>query len=151
CMVMVIVAGAVMFGHFLARTRIPYLFAEWLGGLPLPGWTIVGSIILFFLVAGCFVDALALVLLTVPIFYPVITKLGYDPVWFGVIIVVVTQMGVISPPVGVNVYVVSGIERDIPLSTVFRGAMPFLWTLVLAAIILVAFPQISLFLPGLMN
>ncbi|NLV39943.1 MAG: TRAP transporter large permease [Candidatus Hydrogenedentes bacterium] len=151
CMVMVIVAGAVMFGHFLARTRIPYVFAEWLGGLPLPGWTIVGSIILFFLLAGCFVDALALVLLTVPIFYPVITKLGYDPIWFGVIIVVVTQMGVISPPVGVNVYVVSGIERDIPLSTVFRGAMPFLWTLVLAAAILVAFPQISLFLPGLMN
>ena len=71
--------------------------------------------------------------------------------WFGVIIVVVTRMGVISPPVGVNVYVVSGIERDIPLSTVFRGAMPFLWTLVLAAAILVAFPQISLFLPGLMN
>lgn len=149
CMVLIIVAGAVMFGHFLARTRIPFELAEWLGNLPLPGWAIIYCIIFFYLVAGCFVDALALVLLTVPIFYPVITKLGYDPIWFGVIIVVVTMMGVISPPVGVNVYVVAGMERDIPLSTVFRGSLPFLWALVVAAAILVAFPQISLFLPGL--
>lgn len=149
CMVLIIVAGAVVFGHFLARTRIPFELANWLGNLPLPGWSIIFCIIFFYLVAGCFVDALALVLLTVPIFYPVIDKLGYDPIWFGVIIVVVTQMGVISPPVGVNVYVVSGMERDIPLSTVFRGAMPFLLALVVAAIVLVAFPQMSLFLPNL--
>jgi TRAP-type C4-dicarboxylate transport system permease large subunit len=104
-------------------------------------------IILFFLVAGCFIDALALVLLTIPIFFPVIRKLGYDPVWFGVMIVVVTQMSVITPPVGVNVYVVSGIERDIPLQMIFRGAMPFLFMLIIAAGVLLAFPQISLFLP----
>lgn len=151
CMVMIIVTGAVMFGHFLAVTRIPFELATWLGGLPLPGWVIIFFIIMFYLVAGCFVDALALILLTIPIFYPVISKLGYDPIWFGVIVVVVTQMGVISPPVGVNVYVVSGIERDIPLTTVFKGSMPFLWTLILAAILLVAFPQISLFLPGLVR
>jgi tripartite ATP-independent transporter DctM subunit len=151
CMVMTIVAGAVMFGHFLAITRIPFELATWLGGLPLPGWMILCMIIFFYLLSGCFVDALALILLTIPIFYPVITKLGYDPIWFGVIIVVVTQMGVISPPVGVNVYVVSGIERDIPLTTVFKGAMPFLWTLIVAAGILLAFPQISLFLPGLVK
>ncbi len=149
CMVMIIVTGAVMFGHFLARTRIPYELADWLAHLPLPGAMIIGLIILFYLVAGCFVDALALVLLTIPIFYPVITELGYDPIWFGVIIVVVTQMGVISPPVGVNVYVVSGIERDVPLTTLFRGALPFLYTLIIAAIILVAFPSISTFLPAL--
>ncbi len=149
CMVLIIVAGAVMFGHFLARTRIPFALAEWLGNLPLPGWSIIGCIIFFYLIAGCFVDALALVLLTVPIFYPVITKLGYDPIWFGVIIVVVTMMGVISPPVGVNVYVVAGMERDIPLSTVFRGSVPFLWALVAASILLILFPQIALFLPAL--
>ena len=97
------------------------------------------------------VDALALVLLTIPIFHPVVMELGYDPVWFGVIIVVVTQMGVISPPVGVNVYVVSGIERDIPLQTVFKGALPFLGALVAAAAILLAFPEICLFLPRWMN
>lgn len=149
CMVMVIVAGAVIFGRFLAITRIPFELAAWLGGLPLPGVFIIFFIILFYLVAGCFVDALALVLLTVPIFYPVVFNLGYDPIWFGVIIVVVTQMGVISPPVGVNVYVVAGMERDIPLTTVFRGAMPFLLALTVAAVILVLIPQISLFLPGL--
>jgi len=151
CMVLIIVAGAVMFGHFLARTGIPYALAGWLSQLPLPAFMIIGCIIVFYLIAGCFVDALALVLLTVPIFGPVTAKLGYDPIWFGVIIVVVTQMGVISPPVGVNVYVVSGMERDIPLGTVFRGAMPFLYTLLLAAAILVAFPQISLFLPSLIK
>ena len=149
CMVMIIVAGAVVFGRFLAVTRIPYELASWLTGLPLPPWAIVSLIILFYLVAGCFVDALGLILLTVPIFYPVIEALHYNLIWFGVIIVVVTQMGVISPPVGVNVYVVSGIERDLPLQTVFKGAIPFLVCLVVAAAILVAFPQISLWLPSL--
>lgn len=151
CMVLIIVAGAVMFGHFLAVTRIPFELASWLAGLPLPGWTIMAFIILFYLVAGCFVDALALILLTIPIFFPVVTELGFDPIWFGVIIVVVTQMGVISPPVGVNVYVVSGIARDVPLQTVFKGALPFLGALVVAAAILVAFPQICLFLPDLVE
>ena len=149
CMVMIIVAGAVVFGRFLAVTRIPYELASWLTGLAFPPWVIIGLIILFYLVAGCFVDALGLILLTVPIFYPVIEALGYDLIWFGVIIVVVTQMGVISPPVGVNVYVVSGIERDLPLQTVFKGAIPFLICLVVAAAILVAFPHISLWLPSL--
>jgi tripartite ATP-independent transporter DctM subunit len=151
CMVMAIVAGAVMFGHFLAVTRIPFDLATWLSGLSLPGWAIIGFIIFFYLLAGCFVDALALILLTIPIFSPVIAGLHYDPIWFGVIIVVVTQMGVISPPVGVNAYVVSGIARDIPLETVFKGILPFLLALVVGAILLVAFPQISLYLPGLLR
>jgi tripartite ATP-independent transporter DctM subunit len=149
CMVMIIVTGAVMFGHFLARTKIPFELAAWLGALPLPGWIIMAFIILFYLVAGCFVDALALILLTIPIFGPVVTGLGYDLIWFGVIIVVVTQMGVISPPVGVCAYIVSGIERDIPLQTVFKGALPFLAALVVAAILLVAFPGICLMLSNL--
>ena len=151
CMVMIIVAGAIMFGHFLAVTRLPFDLATWLAALPLPGWMIMAFIIAFYLISGCVVDALALMLLTIPIFYPVILELGFDPIWFGVIIVVVTQMGVISPPVGVNVYVVAGIARDIPLQTVFKGALPFLAALVLAAALLVAFPQISLFLPGLIE
>ncbi len=151
CMVMTIVAGAVMLGHFLAITQIPFHLANWLANLPLPGWIIVAFIIGFYFISGCFVDALALILLTIPIFYPVITELGYDPIWFGVIIVVVTQMGVISPPVGVNVYVVCGIERDVPLQTVFKGALPFLLALIISAIILVAFPQLSLILPNLVH
>jgi tripartite ATP-independent transporter DctM subunit len=149
CMVMIIVVGAVVFGRFLAVTRIPYELAGWLTSLPFPPWMIIGFIILFYLVAGCFVDALGLILLTIPVFYPVIVDLGYDLIWFGVIIVVVTQMGVISPPVGVNAYVVSGIERDIALQTVFKGVLPYLACLILAAAILVAFPQLSLWLPSL--
>lgn len=149
CMVMVIVVGAVIFGRFLAVTMLPQSLADALTGLPVPPWTVMMLIILFYLVAGCFIDALGLILLTIPIFFPVVTSLGYDPIWFGVIIVVVTQMGVISPPVGVCVYVVSGMERDIPLQVVFRGALPFLGALVIAAIILLMFPSISLFLPNL--
>ena len=148
CMVMIIVTGALIFGRFLAITRIPFELATWLAELPLPGWMVMGMIILFYLVAGSFIDALALVMLTTSIFYPVVIQLGYDPIWFGVIIVVVTQMGVITPPVGVNVYVVGGIERDVPLQTIFRGAIPFLLALIVAAIILVLFPGICTFLPN---
>ncbi len=151
CMVLAIVAGAVIFGRFLAVTRIPFTAASWLVNLPVPHWLVMGGIIIFYLVGGCFIDALALILLTIPIFFPVITQLHYDPIWFGVIIVVVTQMGVISPPVGVNVYVVSGIERDVALQTVFRGALPFLGVLVVAAILLMLFPQVCVFLPNLMR
>jgi len=151
CMIMIIIAGALIFGHFLAVTRIPSVLAETLAELPVPPFVIIALIILFYLVGGCFLDALALLLLTVPIFYPVVQKLGYDPVWFGVIMVVVTQMGVISPPVGVNVYVVSGIARDIPLQTVFKGSLPFLAALIVASAMLVAFPWICLFLPKLMR
>ena len=151
CMVMIIVAGAMIFGHFLAVTQVPSELATWMSNLPLPAWCIIGVIIIFYLVAGCFVDALALVFLTVPIFYPVVMKLGYDPIWFGVMIVVVTQMGVITPPVGVCVYVVGGIARDVPLQGIFRGSMPFLWALVAATILLIMFPQIATFLPNLIR
>jgi len=150
CMVMIIVAGAVIFGRFLAVTRIPFELATWLTSLPVAPWMIVGLIVIFYLICGCFIDALGLVMLTIPIFYPVIQSLHYDLIWFGVIIVVVTQMGVISPPVGVNVYVVSGMERDVPLQTVFKGALPYLVCLIVAAAVLVAFPQLSLWLPSLM-
>ncbi|MBF9017517.1 MULTISPECIES: TRAP transporter large permease [unclassified Oceanispirochaeta] len=150
-MVFFIVAGATIFGRFLAVSRIPFVVAEGFVSLPLPGEVVMMLIILFFLVAGCFIDALALMLLTIPIFFPVIQQLGFDPIWFGVIVVVITQMGVITPPVGVNVYVVSGIERDIPLPVIFKGSMPFLGMLILAAVILIALPDLCLFLPRLVN
>ncbi len=151
CMVMVIVAGAIIFGKFLAVTQLPSNLAGWLAGLALPGWCIIALIIIFYLVGGCFLDALALDILTIPIFYPVIVALGYDIIWFGVMIVVVTMMGVITPPVGVCVYVVSGMARDVPMEKVFRGSMPFLWGLILAAVLLVIFPQIATFLPALIK
>ena len=144
CMVLVIVAGATVFGHFLQVTNVPTELAAWLAGLPLPPAGIMLAIVLFYLVAGAFLDALALVLLTIPIFYPVVLELGFDPIWFGVMIVLVTQMGVISPPVGVNVYVVSGMDRSISLQSVFKGALPFLAALIAAALLLLAFPQLVL-------
>ena len=94
-------------------------------------------------------DALALITLTIPIIYPVVLALGFDPIWFGVIIVLVTEMGVITPPVGINVYVIKGIAEDVPLETIFKGIFPFLGALIVAVGILMAVPQIATFLPSL--
>jgi TRAP-type C4-dicarboxylate transport system permease large subunit len=96
-------------------------------------------------------DSLAMIMLTIPVFYPVVTTLGYDPIWFGVVIVLVAEMGVITPPVGINVYVVAGVARDVPLQVIFRGAMNMMIALFLTALLLIVFPQIALFLPGLMK
>lgn len=92
-------------------------------------------------------DSMALIVLTVPIFYPVVIKLGFDPIWFGVMIVIMGEMGVITPPVGVNVYVIKGISPDVPLETIFRGIFPFLIALFVITILLMIFPQIATFLP----
>ncbi len=151
CMVLLLIAGAVIFGHFLAVTRIPFSIAGWVGGLDLPRWAVMAMIIFVYLVGGCFIDALALIMLTIPIFYPVVMQLGYDPIWFGVIIVLVTQMGVITPPVGINVYVVNGIAVDIPLEKIFKGIFPFLIALIVGTGFMVAFPEIIMFLPNVMK
>ncbi|MBW1788985.1 MAG: TRAP transporter large permease [Deltaproteobacteria bacterium] len=151
CMVMVIVTGAVIFGHFMAITRLPYELANWVSSLPLPNYAIMGVIILVYLFGGCFMDALAMIMLTIPIFFPVAVALGYDPIWFGVVIVLITEMGVITPPVGVNVYVVYGVAKDVPLETIFKGVFPMLLALLVCNLMLLFFPQIALFLPGLMR
>jgi C4-dicarboxylate transporter DctM subunit len=151
CMVMVIVTGAVIFGHFMAITRVPYDLANWVSNLPLPGYAIMGIVILIYLFGGCFMDALAMIMLTVPIFFPVSEALGFDPIWFGVVIVLITEMGVITPPVGVNVYVVYGVAKDVPLENIFRGVFPMLLALLLCNLILLIFPEIALFLPSLMR
>lgn len=150
-MILIVVAGAVILGRFLAITRMPMSIANWLVHLPLPAWAICLLVMLFYFIGGCFIDALALILLTIPIFYPVIESLGYDPIWFGLMIVILTQIGVITPPVGINVYVVSGMERDLALSTVFKGAMPFIWILVGVSLLFVAFPNLALWLPQLLS
>ena len=149
CMVMIIITGAMVFGHFMAVAKIPLILADWVAGLPLPTIAIMGVIILIYLLGGCFMDALALITLTIPILYPVVLALGFDPIWFGVIIVLVTEIGVITPPVGVNVYVIKGISEDVPLETIFKGIVPFLIALIVAVAILLVFPQIATFLPSL--
>ena len=151
CMIFVIVAGATVFGHFLAVTGIPANIGTWVSELALPPPVIIGLIILVYLVLGCLMDSLAMIMLTIPIFFPVVTTLGYDPIWFGVIIVLVTEMGVITPPVGINVYVVAGVARDVPLHVIFKGATHMLMALLVTAILLILFPQIATFLPSLMK
>ncbi len=147
CMVLFIIAGATVFGHFMAVSRIPFVLAEWLGGLPIPPMAVMIVIILIYFVGGFFMDSMALIVLTVPIFFPLVKELGFDTIWFGVIIVLVGEMGVLTPPVGVNVFVIKGIAPDVPLERIFRGIFPFLLALIIATVILLIFPQIATFLP----
>jgi len=151
CMVFIIVYGATLFGRFLAATGTPFMLADWVSQLPLPSYALMGIIIFIYILGGCFIDPLAMIILTIPIFYPVVIKMGYDPIWFGVIIVLVAQIGAITPPVGINVYVIKGVLVDVPLQTIFKGSLPFLIALILGSLILIPFPQIALYLPGLMK
>jgi len=151
CEVMVIIAGAVVLGHFIALTRIPLGLSSWVGSLNMsPGW-VMAVVVLMYLLAGTFMDALALVSLTVPIVYPMVVALGFDPIWFGVIIVLVTQMGVITPPVGINVFTIKGIAADVSLEAIFKGALIFLPALLVMAGILIIFPDLATFLPELVR
>lgn len=150
-MIMLMVAGAVVFGRFIAVSRLPFALADWASGLNLPGFAVMIVILIIYLILGCIIDALALVLLTTPIFYPVVVDvLGYDPIWFGVIVVLVVAMGVITPPVGMNVFVVKGVAKDVPTETIFKGVWPFLLALFICLGILIAFPSIATFLPELL-
>ena len=148
-MIMFLVAAASIYGRFLAVTGLPSGLASWAVELPLPPTIILVVILFIYLLLGCFIDALALILLTVPIFYPVAVQLGFDPIWFGVIIVLALGMGVITPPVGANVYVVAGVDRETPVMTIFKGAWPFLLAIFVCMGILIVFPEIALYLPNL--
>jgi tripartite ATP-independent transporter DctM subunit len=153
-MIMFLVAGAVVFGKFLAVTRIPFDVASWVGSFDLPAWMVMSMIVGIYFIGGCFMDALALIMLTIPVFFPVVLSLGYDPIWFGIIIVLVTQLGVITPPVGINVYVVYGVAQQLvpgmDLEAIFKGIMPFLAAIVAGIAILMLFPALITWLPGLM-
>ncbi|MCX5780045.1 MAG: TRAP transporter large permease [Firmicutes bacterium] len=151
-MIMLLIAGSVIFGRFMAISRIPFELATWTGSLDLPAWVVMAIILFIYLILGCFIDALAMILLTIPIFYPIaIDTLGYDPIWFGVIIVLVVAMGVITPPVGMNVYILKGIVPDVPLETIFKGIWPFLYAIIVCIVIIMIFPGIATFLPNLIN
>lgn len=151
CMILVIIACATVFGRFMTVSKIPLLVSNWVSSLDVPRSVIMLIIIFIYLVGGCFIDAIPLIILTIPIIYPIVLDLGYDPIWFGVIIVLVTCMGVVTPPVGVNVYVIKGIARDVPLEQIFKGITPFLIAMIVAAVIIVFFPQIATFLPSLVK
>lgn len=150
-MIMLLIAGAMIFGRFLAISRVPFELASWTVALNLPAYAVMAIILGIYLLLGCFIDALAMILLTIPIFYPIVTAtLGYDPIWFGVIVVLVVGMGIITPPVGMNVYIIKGIAPEVPLEIIFKGIWPFLAAIVVCLAILMLFPQIALFLPNLL-
>jgi C4-dicarboxylate transporter, DctM subunit len=145
-----IIAGAMILGYFLAVTRLPAELSSLVTGLNLNRYAVLVCIIVVYVFLGCIMDGIAMVLLTVPIFYPMILAYGFDPIWFGVIVTLMGEIGLITPPVGMNVFVIQGIAKDVPMYTVFRGIMPFFFTMLVLAAMLVAFPIISTFLPSRM-
>ena len=149
CMILFLVAGATILGHFFAVTRTPFMVAEWLGGLNVGGFWVIMIIMVVFLIGGSFIEDLAFLILATPIFLPVVLKLGYDPVWFGVVVSVITMIGIIIPPVAINVFVVSGVTR-VPVSLIYKGVYPFIAGMSICLIVFILFPQISLWLPNLL-
>ncbi len=145
-MTLMLIAGSAIFGHFLTITRIPMLAAEWAGNLPIPGFLVMLVIVMVYLVGGSIMDDLAFMVLATPIFFPTAVALGYDPIWFGILICVTLMIGGLIPPVAIYVFILGNIT-GIPFKTIYKGVVPFLAALIVALIILFAFPQIATWLP----
>lgn len=148
-MIVVLICGAMIFMRFLAITMLPTVVSEFVAGLELSRFLIFTLIVVFYVLCGMFLDVVASIMLTIPIIYPTITALGFDPIWFGVIVVLIMEMGMITPPIGMNVFVLSGVT-NIPIGTIFRGIIPFFICQLVFIIFLTAFPDIALILPKLM-
>jgi len=148
--VFTVLIGALLFGYFLTVTQTPQKVTEFLTGLGLGRYGVLALIMLMYLVLGCLMDALAMIILTIPIIFPVITALGFDPIWFGVIIVMTVELGLIHPPVGMNVFVIKSVVQDVKFSTIFYGVLPFIVTDLVRLVILIAFPILATFLPSRM-
>jgi tripartite ATP-independent transporter DctM subunit len=150
-LVLFLVAGANVFSYFLALSTIPMAVSTWMAGLQVSRYVILSIIIAIYLILGCFLDAISMMVLTMPVIFPVIKALGFDPIWFGVICVIMMEAGLITPPVGLNVYTLAGVVKDVPMQTIFRGALPFLISMIAVVIIITIFPKICLFLPSMMG
>jgi tripartite ATP-independent transporter DctM subunit len=148
-MLFLIILGAMIFGYFLSVTRLPMEFASIVSDMPVNRYVILVSILIITMILGCIMDSMAIVLLTIPVFYPLIQQLNFEPIWFGILIVRVTEMGLITPPVGLNVFIIKGIS-GVPIGTIFKGVIPHLIADILQVILLLMFPQIVMFLPNLM-
>ena len=146
--IFIILIGAEIFGFVLSTSQVSFQIAQGLEASGLAPWQVLALILVFYVVMGCFIESLAMILLTVPIFYPVILANGFDPIWFGVIAVVTVELGLITPPVGMNLFMVKTVAPELGLSTIYRGIFPFVLADILRLIVLIAFPIIALFLPG---
>lgn len=149
CMVLMLIAGSTVLGHFLAVTKIPMIAADWIIELPLHKYTIMVLIAIIYLLGGSFIDDLAFMVLATPIFYPVIIKMGFDPIWFGMIIGITVMIGVVIPPVAINVFVVKNITK-VPFGVIYAGVFPFLISLVVGGALLFLFPQLATYLPSVL-
>jgi C4-dicarboxylate transporter DctM subunit len=149
--VFTVLIGALLFGYFLTVTQTPQKVATFLTGLGIGRYGVLALIMLMYLLLGCLMDALAMVILTVPIMFPVILALGFDPIWFGVLIVMTVELGLIHPPVGMIVFVIKSVVHDVNFSTIFKGVLPFIVTDLIRLVILIAFPIIALYLPSHMK
>ncbi len=147
CMVLMLIAGSTVLGHFIAVTKIPMITATWITGLHMAPWIVMIFITFIYLIGGSFIDDLAFMILATPIFYPAIDKLGYNPLWFGIMIGVTVMVGVVIPPVAINVFVVKQITK-VPFGVIYSGVYPFLISLVVAAALLFIFPGLATWLPG---
>ena len=150
-MVFLILIGASIFGYFLTVSQIPDQLSLIAMHAGLNRYIILSLIIIAYIILGCFMEGLAIMVLTIPIIYPMVLEMGFDPIWFGVIITLVMEMSLITPPVGINVFIISGIAKDVPMYTIFRGIIPFWFAMLACIILLVLFPQIALFLPQTMR
>jgi tripartite ATP-independent transporter DctM subunit len=149
-MVFLILIGAHIFSPFLAMSRIPVDLANALTGMALPPLMVLAVILVAYILLGMFLEGFAILVLTVPIVFPIMLALGYDPIWFGIFMVIVLEMGLISPPVGINVFVVKGVAEDVPMGQIFAGIMPFWAAMIVCVVLIIAFPQIALVLPSTM-
>jgi tripartite ATP-independent transporter DctM subunit len=150
-MLFMILIGAFIFANFINYTSMPADLKAFASQFKATPWLVVAAICVIYVVLGTAMEELSMILLTVPLFFPMVIGLGYDPVWFGIIVVIVVQIGLISPPVGMNIFVVKNLIRHLSISTVFRGVTPFTVALVALLAIIVAFPQLATFLPGFMK
>jgi len=150
-MILLIIVGATLFGSFLTVSRLPIALVQLISQLEVHPYIVLSIIIFCYLILGCFMEALSMMLVTVPIVFPLIVRLGFDPIWFGIIILLGQEMAMISPPVGLNVFVMTAVAKDVPMYTVFRGITPFVLGLLLCFLILIIFPQIALVLPNMMK
>ena len=136
--------------YFIVQTRLPVAMVEYIEAAQMPAWAVIVVIVIFYVFLGCILDSVAIVLVTVPVFLPVVTSLGYNTVWYGILMVVVVEIGLITPPVGLNVFVIRAQIPDVPLSTIFRGIGPFLVADAILVVLLLVFPEIALWLPGVL-
>ena len=150
-LVLFLVAGANVFSYFLALSTIPTAVSSWMAGLLVSRYVILSIIVIIYLILGCFLDAISMMVLTMPVIFPVIKALGFDPIWFGVICVIMMEAGLITPPVGLNIYTLAGVAKDVPMEEIFRGAVPFLLSMIAIVILITIFPKICLFLPSMMG